>query len=127
MKNRKQKFTIGDMRSGGIEIQGDLISDNNYKEYTINRKGQTPLTRKRTEENMLILLDYNNFQELKQYQETEYLAQRLDDKYLESVSMFRVLNVLDKGQELLWSKDLEEDLKWDIDRSKLCYYLVKIY
>ena len=127
MSKKKQKFTIGDMRSGGIEIQGDLISDNNYKEYTINRKGQKPLTRKRTEENMLILLDYNNFQELKQYQETEYLAQRLDDKYLESVSMFRVLNVLDKGQELLWSTDLEEDLKWDIARSKLCYYLVKIY
>lgn len=127
MKNRKQKFTIGNLREGGVEIQGDLISDNNYKEYTINRKGQIPLTRKRTEENMLILLDYNNFQELKQYQETEYLAQRLDDKYLESVSMFRVLNVLDKGQELLWSKELEEDLKWDIDRSKLCYYLVKIY
>jgi len=124
---KKQKFTIGNLREGGIEIQGDLISDNNYKEYTINRKGQKPLTRKRTEENMLILLDYTNFQELKQYQETEYLAQRLDDKYLESVSMFRVLNVLDKGQELLWSKDLEEDLKWDINRSKSCYYLVKIY
>ena len=124
---KKQKFTIGNLREGGVEIQGDLISDNNYKEYTINRKGQKPLTRKRTEENMLILLDYTNFQELKQYQETEYLAQRLDDKYLESVSMFRVLNVLDKGQELLWSKDLEEDLKWDINRSKSCYYLVKIY
>jgi len=124
---KKQKFTIGNLREGGVEIQGDLISDNNYKEYTINRKGQKPLTRKRTEENMLILLDYTNFQELKQYQETEYLAQRLDDKYLESVSMFRVLNVLDQGQELLWSTELEEDLKWDIDRSKLCYYLVKIY
>ena len=124
---KKQKFTIGNLREGGVEIQGDLISDNNYKEYTINRKGQKPLTRKRTEENMLILLDYTNFQELKQYQETEYLAQRLDDKYLESVSMFRVLNVLDQGQELLWSTELEEDLKWDIARSKLCYYLVKIY
>lgn len=124
---KKQCFIIGNLREGGVEIQGDLISDNNYKEYTVNRKGQKPLTRKRTEENMLILLDYNNFQELKQYQETEYLAQRLDDKYLESVSMFRVLNVLDKGQELLWSKELEEDLKWDINRSKLCYYLVKIY
>mgnify|MGYP001372007845 CR=1 FL=1 len=127
MIKKKQCFIIGSLKEGGVEIQGDLISDNNYKEYTINRKGQKPLTRKRTEENMLILLDYNNFQELKQYQETEYLAQRLDDKYLESVSMFRVLNVLDKGQELLWSKDLEEDLKWDIARSKLCYYLVKIY
>lgn len=124
---KKQCFIIGNLREGGVEIQGDLISDNNYKEYTINRKGQKPLTRKRTEENMLILLDYNNFQELKQYQETEYLAQRLDDKYLESVSMFRVLNVLDKGQELRWNTELEEDLKWDINRSKSCYYLVKIY